>query len=333
MKFQYLKSLAIFFLAACLAIALKACSLNNEPTLKTFKVGLNSWPGYQVALYAQESGIFRKHGLDVEFVRFLNQQDNIRATMNGAQDASFVPLSEVMQVDSSEEKPVFVMVVDISAGSDGIAARPEINSVKDLKGKKVSAKLSTVSHLVLLEALQSNQMNPQDVDIVDVINERGIKLLKEGAISASTLWEPAMVKTAKEVNGKVIFTTADVDSLVIDGFATRTSLINTKQDELVDFIESWFEVMQAIDTKPQEVFASVAKQLKMTPEAFAEDYQGLKKGDLAMNRRMFEGKRLQDAYQQTLKLLASDPRHGRSLREDLEINSAIITKASKNWKL
>jgi len=226
-----------------------------------------------------------------------------------------------------------VMVVDISAGSDGIAARPEINSVKDLKGKKVSAKLSTVSHLVLLEALQSNQMNPQDVDIVDVINERGIKLLKEGAISASTLWEPAMVKTAKEVNGKVIFTTADVDSLVIDGFATRTSLINTKQDELVDFIESWFEVMQAIDTKPQEVFASVAKQLKMTPEAFAEDYQGLKKGDLAMNRRMFEGKRLQDAYQQTLKLLASDPRHGRSLREDLEINSAIITKASKNWKL
>jgi len=333
MKFKYFKSVAIFFLAVCLAIAIKACSLNNQSTLKTFKVGLNSWTGYQVALYAQESGIFRKHGLDVEFIRFLNQQDNIRATMRGSQDASFVPLSEVTQVDSSEETPVFVMVVDISAGSDGIAARPEINSVKDLKGKKVSAKLSTVSHLVLLEALQANQMSPQDVEIADVINERGIKLLKDGEISASTLWEPTMTKTAKEVNGKVIFTTADVDSLVIDGFATRSSLINTRQDELVSFMKSWLEVMQAIDTKPQEVFASVAKQLKMTTEDFAEDYRGLKKGDLAMNRRMFEGKRLQDAYQQTLNLLSSDPRHGRNLRKDLEINSTLITQASKNWKL
>lgn len=333
MNFKYLKAIAMISVAIFIAIAIKACSFNNETALKTFKVGLNSWPGYQVALYAQESGIFRKHGLDVEFIRFLNQQDNIRATMRGSQDASFVPLPEVMQVDSSEEKPVFVMVVDISAGSDGIAARPEIKSVKDLKGKKVSAKLSTVSHLVLLEALKANQMNPEDVEIVDVINERGIKLLKDGSVSASTLWEPAMAKTAKEVDGKVIYTTADVDSVVIDGFATRASLINTKQNELVGFMEAWFEVMQAIETKPQEVFASVAQQLNMTPAGFTEDYQGLKKGDLAMNRRMFEGGRLQEAYRQTLKLLSSDPRHGRNLREDLEINSTLITKASKNWKM
>jgi len=330
MNRKYLKSLAIIFFAILIAIAIKACSFNQEPKLKTFKVGLNSWPGYQVALYAQEAGIFRKHGLDVEFIRFLNQQDNIRATMRGSQDASFVPLPEVMQVDSTEDKPVFVMVVDISAGSDGIAASPEIQSVKDLKGKKVSAKLSTVSHLVLLEALQANQLSPQDVEIVDVINERGIKLLKEGTISASTLWEPAMTKVAKEVGGKVIFTTADVDSLVIDGFATRSSLINSKQKELVSFIESWFEVMKAIDTKPDEVFASVAQQLKMKPEEFKEDYKGLKKGDLKMNQRMFEGKRLQEAYQQSLKLLSSDPRHGRNLRKDVEINSTIFTKASKN---
>jgi NitT/TauT family transport system substrate-binding protein len=332
MKSKFLRIFSLILFTCLTAIAIKACSLNNEVTLKPFKVGLNSWPGYQIALYAKEAGIFRKHGLDVEFVRFINQQDNIRATMRGAQDVSFVPLPEVMQVDTAQDKPVFVMVVDISSGSDGISARPEIKSVKDLKGKKVSAKLSTVSHLVLLEALKANQLKPEDIEIVDVINERGANMLKKGEISASTLWEPLMTDVAKAVGGKVIHTTADVDSVVIDGLATRSSIVSSKQDELVSFIESWFDVMKAVETKPKEVFASVAKQLGITTEVFTTDYQGLKKGDLAMNRRMFEGGRLREAYQQTRQLLLSDPRHGRNIREDVEINAAPITKATKNWQ-
>jgi len=166
------------FQIPCLtAIAIQSCILNNQAQLKPFKVGLNSWSGYQIALYAKEAGLFRKHGLEVEFISFLS-----------------------------------------------------------------------------------------------------------------------------------------------------------KQDELVRFIQAWFDVMKAVETKPQEVFASVGKQLNMTAEEFATDYQGLKKGDIAMNRRMFEGGRLLEAYQQTRQLLLSDPRHGRNIREDVEINAIPITKATKNWQ-
>lgn len=294
---------------------------------------MNTWPGYQIALYAQETGLFKKQGLDVEFVQFNNQQDNIRATMRGAQDASFVPLAEVMQVDPADEKPVFVLVVNVSYGSDGIAARPGINSVKELKGQKVSAKFSTVSHLILLEALKANQVNPQDVEIVDVENERAVNLLEQGEIGAAVLWEPVLVNTAKAIGGKVIHTTADVDSIIIDGLTTRSSVMTTKHDELVRFIKVWFEVMNAVDTDPQAVFAAVAKPAGTTPEGFAEDYQGLKKGDLSMNRHMFAEGRLQEVYQQTRQLLLEDLRHGRIIRTDVEINAEPIIKATHNWQL
>ncbi|MEB3338663.1 MAG: ABC transporter substrate-binding protein [Leptolyngbyaceae bacterium] len=330
-----MRSKFIYFLALisfAFLITIKGCGFQETATLKPFKVGMNSWPGYQIALYAETAGIFKKHGLAVEFVRFMNQQDNIRATMRGAQDASFVPLSEVMQVDPTQEKPVFVLVVDVSAGSDGIAALPKITSVKDLKGKKVSAKLSTVSHLILLEALKANQLKSQDVEIIDVSNERGAELLKKGTISAAVLWEPILHDTAQAVGGKVIHTTADLDSLVIDGLTTRSSLLTTKQDELVNFIQAWFEVMEAIDQNSSEVFAAVAQKLGMTPEAFAEDYKGLKKGDLAMNRRMFAEGRLQEVYQQTQKILSDDLRHGRIIREDIKIDAEPIVKATRNWQ-
>lgn len=332
LKPKFFSFLILICLVFWMAIAIENCTFQNSGALKVFKVGLNNWPGYQIALYAQETGLFRKHGLEVKLIRFNNQQDNIRATMRGSQDASFAPLSEVMQVDPGQDKPVFVLVVDISAGSDGIVARPDINSVKDLKSKKVSAKFSTVSHLILLEALNANHINPQEVEIVDVANERGAEMLAQGKISASVMWEPLLANTAKAVGGKVIHTTADVDSVVIDGVTTHSSVLATKQDEIINFIEAWFDAMDAVEKKPQEVFSVVAKQIGTTTEIFAENYRGMKKGDLEMNRRMFVEGRLQVAYQQIRQLLLADPRHGRILREDVEINAEPIAKATKNWQ-
>lgn len=332
MKSKFIKGFLLSLCVFITAIAIKACSSPTQ-NLQTFRVGINSWPGYQIALYAKEAGLFSKRGLDVEFIRFNNQQDNIRATMRGSQEASFTPLSEVMQVDANQDNPVIIMVCDISSGSDGIAAAPDIKSVKDLKGKKVSAKLSTVSHLILLEALKANQLQPKDVEIVDVANERGAAMLKDGKVSASVLWEPLMSNAAKAAKGKVIYTTADVDSVVIDSLATRSSILTNQEDILVKFIEAWFETIQAVETKPQEVFASVAKQLNMPTEVFEEEYRGLKKGDLAMNQRMFAGGRLLEASKQTRKLLITDPRHGRKVRENADIvNATPITKATKNWE-
>lgn len=331
MKPRFVPYLILISIVFWMAIAVHGCSFYPTPSLKELQVGMNTWPGYQIALYAQTAGLFQKHGLAVKFVRFNNQQDNIRATMRGTLDASFVPLSEVMQVDPTAEKPVFVLVVDVSHGSDGIVALPGINSVKDLKGKQVSAKLGTVSHLILLEALNAYNIPPEEVDIVDTANEHGIELLKEGKISASVLWEPLLADTAKAIGGTVIHTTANLDSLVIDGLTTRSSILTTKRDELTRFIKAWFEVMEAVETRPQEVFASVAQQIGTTPEIFAEDYHGLKKGDLTMNRWMFTEGRLQRAYEETRELLLGDSRHGKIIRDDIEINAEPITRAVPNW--
>lgn len=233
------------------------------------RVGMNSWPGYSIALYAKEAKLFEKRGLNVELIRFNNQQDNIRATIRGAQDMSFVPLWEVMQVDSNNDKPVIVLVADISAGSDGIVARAGIESVKDLKGKKVGVKLSTVTHLILLEALKSQQLKPEDVEIQDVSNERGLELLKAGKLDAAVVWEPSLSKTAKQIGGKVIFTTKDVDSLV-----TGASTIKSNQESVTKFIMAWFDAIHAVNTIPDQVFESIGRQIKQTKETAAIDYSG-----------------------------------------------------------
>jgi NitT/TauT family transport system substrate-binding protein len=153
-------------------------------------------------------------------------------------------------------------------------ARAGIESVKDLKGKKVGVKLSTVTHLILLEALKSQQLKPEDVEIQDVSNERGLELLKAGKLDAAVVWEPSLSKTAKQIGGKVIFTTKDVDSLVIDSLVTGANTIKSNQESVTKFIMAWFDAIHAVNTIPDQVFESIGRQIKQTKETAAIDYSG-----------------------------------------------------------
>ncbi len=322
----------LFLISAISSLILNACSSGQTAKLQPLKVGITTWPGFDVVLYAQEAGLFQKHGLDVDLIRFENQQDSSRAVLRGSLDAAFASFWDVIQTDPGNDKPAFIMVTNISHGADGIVAQPGIKSVKDLRGKRVAAKLGTVNHLILLEALRLHHVKPQEVTIEDVSNETSVELLEAKKVDAAVLWEPLLGETAKKIKGKIVYTTKDLDSLVIDGLMTRAENLRTKKAELTAFISTWLDVMQAVDTKPDEVFQQVGKALGQSGKSFASDYAGLKKGDIAMQKRMFQEERLQTAMKELSQLLEEDPRHGRLPRKDMEITSELVTAAIDEWK-
>jgi CheY-like chemotaxis protein len=73
--------LCLFAIALSLTFVINACSLGQNQSLKPLRVGITSWVGFDIARYAEPSGIFKQRGLKVELVRFENQQDSSRAVM------------------------------------------------------------------------------------------------------------------------------------------------------------------------------------------------------------------------------------------------------------
>ena len=332
------KSSRIIFLTLLLvsiffSLSIKGCIFSREAQLEPLRIGLNNWPGYAIMFYAQETGIFAKRGLSVELVRFNNQQDNVRAMLRGALDASFVPFWEVMQADPGENKPVYLLVADVSYGSDGIVAQSPIKSVKELKGKQVGTKLGTVSHLILLEALNAHQLQPLDVEIDNILNETAVEKLQAGSLDAAVLWEPTLHNTAKAIQGNVIFTTREVDSTVVDGLVSSASFVTAHKAVLTKLLLAWFDTIHAVETEPETVFEIVGQKIGQTGESFAEDYAGLRPGDLEMNQRMFGSDGRLSAVKETIiRLLQADPRHSNVIRQDVEINGELVLKAIEEWQ-
>jgi NitT/TauT family transport system substrate-binding protein len=325
--------LCLFALALSLTFLTNACNLRQNQALKPLRVGITSWVGFDIALYSEPSGIFKQRGLEVELVRFENQQDSSRAVMRGALDVAFVSLWDVMQVDPGNGTPVVLMTTNISAGADGIVAKPEIKSLADLRGKTVGAKLGTVNHLILLEALMVHKIKPSEVQIMDYSNDVAAQKIEGGEIDAAVLWQPMLGETAKKIKGNIIYTTKQVDSLVIDILISNDSIVKAKKAQLKQFMLAWFDVMHAVETQPKTVFDTVGEKLGQSGESVARDYAGLKKGNITLNQRMFAADgRLNSAKTELVQLLESDPRHGRVISEDVKIDGTLVNEAMAGWK-
>lgn len=330
---SWLSLLFLFIVTLIFPLIIHGCFFQQNNSLKTFRVGISNWPGFDIVLYAQEAELFKNRGLEVELVRFQNGLDAARAMLRGSIDAAFEALWEVTQVDPGNDQPVFVLVTNISSGSDGIVTQPNFKSVPELKGKTIGAKLGTVNHLILLEALKLHNLKPTDVEIDNISHQAAISKMQKGLLDGAVVWEPLLSRTAQNIQGNIVYTTKDLDSLVIDGLATRSETLTKKQEELTRFILTWFDLIEALENRPDEVFEIVSQQLDQSPESFARDYAGLKKGDIAMNQRMFQPQgRLTQALEQILNLLREDSRHGRIIREDVEINGEIVTTAIERWQ-
>ena len=323
----------LFAIALSLTFLVNACGVGFNQPPKPLQVGITSWAGFDIVRYAEVSEIFKQRGLQVKLVQFENQQDSGRAVMRGVLDAAFVSLWDVMQVDQGDGQPEVLLITNISAGADGIVAQPEIKSVKNLPGKKVGAKLGTVNHLILLEALKANQIKPADVQILDYSNEVAAEKIEAGEIDAAVLWEPMLGETANKIKGNIVHTTKQVDSLVIDALMSSTNTVKQKNAELKQFMLAWLDVMHAVETQPQKVFEAVGKKIGQSGDNFASDYSGLKKGDIALNQRMFAPQgRLQSAKVEIAQLLKEDPRHGRLIRQDVDIDPKPISEVIAEWK-
>src|SRR4051812_18948727 len=174
-----LKSLLIPALAALVA------TLHAEP----LKIGYSDWPGYTVLEVAKQKGWFKDAGLDVELVWF-EYLPSIDAFSAGKVDGVCVVATDALVTGANGGKSKIVTLLDYSEGSDMIVGMPGINSIKDLKGKKVGVEVTLVEHLLLLRALEANGMKQDDVTLVNTATDKTPETLASGQVAAVGAWYP-----------------------------------------------------------------------------------------------------------------------------------------------
>lgn len=249
-------------------------ALNPRTADAKLKIGVSDWPGWVAWYVAEQKGLFKKYGADVELVWFPNYTDSISALSAGQLDANSQTWSDSL-APLAQGVPIQVILVnDNSAGNDALLAAPSIASVSALKGKTIALEAYSVSHFVLATALKKNGMAMGDVEVVNLAAGDAAAAFLSGRVMGVVVWNPWVNQIQGSGKGKALFTSQDMPGLIPDCLVAQTKSIKAKRPEFIGMIKAWYETEKFIKDSPAEAAAIMAKVVGLE----VKDYQPFLKG-------------------------------------------------------
>jgi NitT/TauT family transport system substrate-binding protein len=258
------RKIARLLVAAALVVPLAACGKSATPSPGTsgvkVTIGFSAWPGWFPWEVAAEKGLFAANGVDVEMKYFDSYTDSLNALATGNLDANSQTLNDTLSSVSGGSKQTIVLVNDNSTGNDQIIARPGINSIADLKGKKVAVEQGTVDHYLLLLALAKAGLTPKDIDLKPLPTDAAAAAFVAGQVDAVGAFAPFTTTALGLAGSKAIATSTDFPGAIPDHLVFASSFVTAHPTEVQAIVKTWYDTLAWIAANKDAAVAIMAKK-------------------------------------------------------------------------
>jgi taurine transport system substrate-binding protein len=160
-------------------------------------------------------------------------------------------------------------VLDVAGDNEALVARngSGVNTIADLKGKRVGTPFASTAHYSLLAALSQNGLSAKDVQLVDLQPQAILAAFDRGDIDAGYSWLPTLDQLRK--NGKDLITSRQ---LAKDGKPTLD--LGAVSDEFAnahpDVVDVWRQqearALKLIHDDPAAAAKAIAAEIGLSPD-------------------------------------------------------------------
>jgi len=294
-------------------IALAAAALALTATLPAHAqdtkvaIGISGWTGFAPLTLAKEAGLFKKHGLDVS-IKKIPQKDRHLAIASGDIQCAATTVETWIVWNANGVATTQIFQLDKSFGADGMVVKPNIVSIKDLRGKTVAASApGTAPYFTLAWMLAKNGMTLKDVNIVNLEPQAAANAMIAGTanLDAAMTYEPFLSAVrAKPEAGKIIATTLDYP-MVMDTFGCTPKFLADNAKAAQGLANAYFDALEMIKADPKKSFEIMGADVKQTAEAFEGSQKFLRWQDKAANQNFFAAEHAQFSKEAADLLLAA----------------------------
>jgi NitT/TauT family transport system substrate-binding protein len=247
-------------------------TLPKLPTAPVVRIGFFANVTHAPALVAQQLRLFEtflgKDGTKVEYVAFNAGPAAIEAMKGGAIDISYIGPNPSISGYTSTGGTLLRVVSGATSGGAQFVVKQGINTVADLKGKKIaSPQLGNTQDVALRSWLKDNGLSTSttgggDVTVVPTENATTLTLFKRGDLDGAWLPEPWASRLVLEAGAKVFL---DEKSLWPGGQFVTTNII-ASQKFLNQYPGTVRAVLQANNSAIKYIAANVLKSKDVVQE-------------------------------------------------------------------
>jgi NitT/TauT family transport system substrate-binding protein len=290
--------------SVALALLLVAGGAGMAAEAAALKAGYSVWVGYGPLFLAREKGYYREEGAAVELINVEDPKERFTALAAKRLDCLVSTIDTMILYLKTGREYQYVLALDDSAGGDGIVARKEIRSVRDLKGKKVAFAEGSVSQFFLNVLLKEAGLRQADLESVNMKPGDAGAAFVAGRVDAAVTWEPHLTKGKATPFGHLLVDSSKTPGLITDVLICRTDVIQERSREVQGVVNGWNRAVAYWEKNPKESNAIMAKAvggwLKEVKD-FEETLTGIKFYNREANVRFFGTAASPGAIHQTVR--------------------------------
>ncbi|MGV0023391.1 aliphatic sulfonate ABC transporter substrate-binding protein [Phormidesmis priestleyi] len=294
-----LSSFALFLISVTLTIGCSNPASNMQtstnpgsqaasPAAGQVRLGFSAWPGWFPWQVSQEKGIFQQNNVSVDLKWFDGYLESINTLTAGQIDANSQTLGDTVSSMTGGADQVIVLVNDNSTGNDKVIVRDGINSVADLKGKKVAAEEGTVDHFLLLQGLRKAGLSPKDIQFVPLETGKAAAAFVGGQVDAVAVFAPFTTQALKRSGSKELFSSKEFPGAISDHLVFTRKFVDANPDKVQAMVDSWFATIDFINANSDAAIAIMAKRAGVSVEDYKQYADGTKIFTIAENLKAFQ---------------------------------------------
>lgn len=222
-----IREIIVLLIAAILLISATACRASKADQTKENKkvkeIKIGTMDLVNPDLVARKEKYYEKQlGVKVKIVKFDSGKDVNTALAAGSIDVSELGSNPTALGIGNGLNYDVIYIGDIIGSAESLVVKnnANVNSVSQLKGKKIAVPFASTSHYSLLNALKQAGLKESDVKLLDLESNDIHAAWKRGDIDAAYVWYPVLNNLVKD--GKIL---TGSDKLAKQGIITADLVV------------------------------------------------------------------------------------------------------------
>ncbi|MBF0291236.1 MAG: ABC transporter substrate-binding protein [Nitrospinae bacterium] len=294
----------------------------------TLRIGTNVWPGYEPLYLARSLGFYENAG--IKLVEYPSTSSVIRAYKNNVIEVAAVTMDEALLLAEDDRAGHVILIADFSNGADAVIAKPGIDSISALKGKRVGVETTALGAYMLSRSLESAGLSPKDVSVDPIEINKHENAFKDGLVDAVVTFDPVREKLVA-AGGKSLFDSSQMPGEIVDVLYISRDVLDKNGEAVNALVRGWFRALDYLQKNPADAARRVASREKMEPDEYLNTLKGIRFPGIKENLALLSGS--DPAFLRGAKTLAKVMKEKNLLRADIDparlVNQSVVSRASQ----
>src|SRR5271169_1309600 len=181
----------------------------------SFNVAWSIYVGWMPWDYADQSGILKKwatkYGIKIKLTQVNDYVESINQYTAGTFDACAMTNMDMLTIPAAGGVDSTALIVgDFSNGNDGVVLKGAGKRLVDIKGQKVNLVELSVSHYLLVRALDSVGLRERDIKVVNTSDADIVGAFAAPTTSALVTWKPQLSAVLAAPNAQLVFDSSKI---------------------------------------------------------------------------------------------------------------------------